>query len=122
MAYVRLRQGELSQAKEMFEFCIERFYKAGNSIGVIYAIEGMASMQTNQGNPERAAQLFAWTEVAREKINDNRPPIEQASVDKDLAVIHSQLDDTEFARISAEGRAMTVEQAIALAVEEINAS
>ena len=52
------------------------------------------------------------------KIGDHRPPVEQASVEKDLAVIHSKIDDTEFTRLSAEGRTMTVEQAIALALEE----
>jgi hypothetical protein len=53
----------------------------------------------------------------REKIGDFRPPVEQASVDKDLAVLHSKVDDTEFTRLSAQGRSMTVEQAIALALE-----
>jgi hypothetical protein len=38
-------------------------------------------------------------------------------VERDLAVIHSKLDDAEFAEFSEEGRSMTVEQAIALALE-----
>ena len=53
----------------------------------------------------------------REKIGDRRPPIEQASVENDLAVIHSNVDDDEFTRLSAEGRPMSVEQAIARALE-----
>ena len=53
----------------------------------------------------------------REKIGDHRPPVEQASVERDLAVIHSKMDDAEFARLTAEGRTMTVEQTIALALE-----
>ena len=51
-------------------------------------------------------------------MGDPRPPVEQASVEKDLAVIHSKIDDNEFTRLSADGRTMTVEQAIALALEE----
>ena len=54
----------------------------------------------------------------REKIGDPRPPVEQASVERDLAVIHSKIDDTEFIRLSANGHTMTVEQAIALASED----
>ncbi|HKJ38910.1 MAG TPA: tetratricopeptide repeat protein, partial [Anaerolineales bacterium] len=118
MAYILLRQGKLSQAKERFEFCVEGFHKAGNSIGVIFAIEGFASMHTIQARPERATQLFAWTDAMREKINDHRPPVEQGSVEKDLAVIHSQLDDAEFEKLYANGRTMTEEKAIALALEE----
>lgn len=118
MAYIPLRQGELSQAKEMFESCVVGFHKAGNGIGVIFAIEGLASMHTIQARPERAAQLFAWADAMREKIGDHRPPVEQGSVEKDLAVIHSKLDDIEFEKLSTNGRTMTDEQAIALALEE----
>jgi hypothetical protein len=78
----------------------------------------LASLNVNQNQPERATQFFAWADTMREKIGDVRPPIEQASVDKDLAIIHSKIDDAEFTRLSAEGRTMTVEQAIALALEE----
>ena len=49
-------------------------------------------------------------------------PLNRLLVEKDLAVIHSKIDDTEFAKLSAEGRTMTVEQAIALALEDINVS
>ncbi|HXD08594.1 MAG TPA: hypothetical protein VN653_00925 [Anaerolineales bacterium] len=71
----------------------------------------------NQSQPERAAHLFAWANAMRDQIGDHRPPIEQASVEKDLAVIHSKVDDDEFTRLSAEGRTMSVEQAIARALE-----
>ncbi len=87
-------------------------------MAVVFAVEGMAAVNVNQGQPERAAQLFAWADAMREKIGDTRPSVEKASVEKDLAVIHSKMDDIEFTRLSAEGRSMTVEQAIALALGE----
>jgi len=40
------------------------------------------------------------------------------TLSKEIGVIHSKLNDAEFANLSVEGRAMTVEQAIALALEE----
>jgi predicted ATPase/class 3 adenylate cyclase len=118
MAYTLLQQGAIEQSRELFEECIQRAYKAGWTINLVFAIEGLASLNVNQGQSERAVRLFAWTDAMREKIGDHRPPVEQASVEKDLAVIHSKVDDTEFTRLSAEGQAMTVEQAIALALEE----
>jgi hypothetical protein len=63
-------------------------------------------------------RLFAWADDMREKIGDHRPPVEQNSVERDLAVIHSKIDDAEFTRLSADGRTMTFEQAIALALED----
>jgi hypothetical protein len=53
----------------------------------------------------------------RDQIGDHRPPIEQASVERDLAVIHSKLDYAEFEKLSIEGRAMTTEQEVAVASE-----
>jgi len=53
----------------------------------------------------------------RERIGDHRPPVEQDSVERDLAVIHSTLNDDVFLKLSTEGRALTTEQAIALALE-----
>jgi hypothetical protein len=85
---------------------------------LIYAIEGLASLNVHQGQVELAARLFAWADAMRDKINDHRPPLEQASVESDLAVIHYRLNDSHFARLSTQGRAMTVEEAVALALEE----
>lgn len=118
IAYVVLRQGDYQQAKEMFGFCIQQFQKANNMIGLIYAIEGLASMSVNQGQAERAAQLFAWADATREKIGDHRPPVERNSIERDLGVIHSTMKDSDFARLSTEGQALTVEQAVVLALEE----
>jgi tetratricopeptide (TPR) repeat protein len=118
MAYTLLREGVIRQARELFEECIQRAYKADWTINLVFAVEGLASLNVNQGQSERAVRLFAWTDEMRDKIGDHRPPVEQASVEKDLAVIHSKMDDIEFTYLSAEGHAMTVEQAIGLALEE----
>ena len=118
MAYTLLRQGAIEQACELFEACIQRAYKADWTINLIFAFEGMASLNVNQGQSERAVRLFAWTDAMREEIGDQRPPVEQASIENDLAIIHSKLDATEFTRLSAIGRTMTIEQAIALAIED----
>jgi hypothetical protein len=102
----------------MFEVSVQRAHKTGLTIALVFAIEGLASLITNQNQPSRAARLFAWADAMREKIGDHRPPIEQISVEKDLAVIQSGLDHATFERLRSEGRALTVEQAMALALEE----
>ena len=53
-----------------------------------------------------------------EKIGHNRLLIEQASVERELAVIHSKLNDPAFASLLAEGRIMAIDKAVALALEE----
>jgi predicted ATPase len=118
LAYAVLRQGDFQHAREKFEDSLKRMQKADSIIGMIYAIEGFASLNVNQEQPERAAQLFAWADGMREKIGDHRPPVEQASVERDLEVIHSRLSDSDFARLSTEGQRLTLDEAVALALEE----
>ena len=117
LAYVSLRQGEIAQAQSMFKKVIHHFQEIKNVIGVVYVMEGLASLYVNQNQTERAARLFACADMMRDKIGDHRPLVEQASVEKDLAVIHSKIDDAEYTRLSTEGRAMTLEKAIAFALE-----
>jgi len=118
IAYIVLRQGDYQEAKERFRSCIQQFQKANNTIALIYAMEGLASMNVDHGQAERAVLLFAWADAMRERIGDYRPPVEQASVERDLAVIHSKLDDAAFSKAHAEGKGMTIEDAVALALEE----
>ena len=118
VGYIALQEGDAIQTKEMFSLAIQQFQKGNNLIGTVYSIEGLASLYVKQAQPERATRLFAWADAVREKISDRRPPVEQNSVERDLAVIHTSLNDIEFEKLSTAGRALTTEQAIALALEE----
>jgi tetratricopeptide (TPR) repeat protein len=117
LAYAILRQGDIQQARALFAESIHNTVKAGLTIALVFAVEGLASLDINEGQFGRSARLFAWVDMMRDKLGDHRPPVEQASVEKDLAAIGSKVDDADFARLSAEGRAMTIEQAIRLAME-----
>lgn len=118
LAYSVLRQGDIPRAKDLFKLSAQRFYKATNMIGLAYVMEGFASLYTGQGQAERAACLFSWADGVREQIDDHRQPVEQVSVDHDLQIIHSQIDSIQYEKLVTAGRAMTIEQTIALAFEE----
>ena len=118
MAFVVLKQGDIGQAKEIFQSALRQFQKSNNLIGLVFIIEGVASLSVSQDQLQRAAQLFAWADVMRAKINDQRPPVEQGSVDKDMEIIKSQLTEKEIDEFSEKGRTMTTEQAITLTLEE----
>jgi tetratricopeptide (TPR) repeat protein len=117
MAYTALRQGNTAFAKELFEFCIVQFKKANNIIGIVYAVEGLASLHAHQGQYERAVQFYAWADTMREQMGDQRPPLEQQTVDRDLVVTRSQLADTAYQNATIMGSRMTLEQAITIAME-----
>jgi tetratricopeptide (TPR) repeat protein len=116
LAYVDLRQGNIEQARPGFEKVIRQAYKENHIDVLVWAAEGIASLQVNQREFECATRLFAWVDAMREKLA-SRAFIEQKFYEIDMAVLHAQLDQAEFARLSEEGRAMTLEQAVARALE-----
>jgi hypothetical protein len=117
LGYVALRQGDTTRARALFVETQQSFKKTGPKTGVAYALEGLASLAVLQEQPRQAAQLFAWADAYRESVDDARPPVEQADVDRDLATIHAQLDEAAFAAAQEAGRAMSMDEAIALALE-----
>ena len=65
-------------------------------IGVVYALEGMASLFIAADKLESAARLIGWADATREKISDKRPILEQADVDRDLTAIIAKIGNTAF--------------------------
>ena len=118
LGYVYLREGEAGCAQETFAEVQQRFREMGSKIGVIYALEGLASLAVQQREYERAVRLYAWADAARAAIGDQRPFIEQTEVDRDYAAIRAQLSAEAIATAAAAGRSMTMEQAVAFAWEQ----
>jgi Tfp pilus assembly protein PilF len=117
LGYVALRQGDAGRACTLLVEGLQRFRDAENRIGVVYTLEGLASLAVARGRPTQAVRLFGWADAMRAVIANARPPAEQADVDRDFADIRAHLDEATFAAAWAEGQAMTLEQGIAYALE-----
>ena len=116
LGFVNLRQGVYDRARDLFIEAQQGFYKAGLKIGVAYTMEGLASLAIAQNQPARAAQLFAWADATRELVANARPPVEQADVDRELAIVRNQMDEESFLAAQVAGRAMSIEQAVVYAM------
>jgi hypothetical protein len=77
---------------------------------------GLAAVFSAHGQYDRAARLFAAGELLREIIGWHPMPGDQADDDRRLASTRSGLGEAAFATAWAEGRAMTLEQAIEYAL------
>jgi len=118
LGYVYLREGEEEYTQDTFAEVQQRFRQMGSKIGVVYALEGLASLAVQQHEWERAVRLYAWANAVRAAISDQRPLVEQAGVDRDNAAIRAQLTEESIAAAAAAGRALTMEQAVAYAWEQ----
>jgi predicted ATPase/class 3 adenylate cyclase len=86
--------------------------------GVIpQSLEYIASLAARQDQPARAARLFGAAEALRTAQGAPLSPVERAAYEHDVAAACAQLDETAFAAVWAEGRGLTMEQAIAYALE-----
>ena len=58
-----------------------------------------------------------WTDTICEKIGHQRPPIEHASIERDIAMIRAKLNDFAFSSPVAKGRTLSIADAVTLALE-----
>ena len=76
---------------------------------------GLAAVSAGMNEPERAARLYGATQTIFKKSPDM--PLDRAEFEKHIQIAREQLGDTRFETLVFEGGAMSMEQAIAYAVE-----
>jgi predicted ATPase/class 3 adenylate cyclase len=108
---VRL-QGDLEQAAGLYRESLALFGETGDKWVATECIEGLALIASAQGKHERAARLFGAAEAARETFGITMPRPEAGDQEHFWAAIRERTEGTTFAAAWAEGRAMTLEQAI----------
>ena len=75
-----------------------------------------------KNSPDSPHNFSPGRRPTRIKVNNPRPPIEQNSVEKDLEIIHSQMEDAAFEKLWDEGSTLTTAEAIDLALKETTLS
>jgi tetratricopeptide (TPR) repeat protein len=116
LGYVALQQGNAIETHALFADCVKEFLKDQVEIGVVFSLEGMASLYIVLGKPDRAARLIGWVDSMRKKLNDPRPLLEQANVDQNIAACLVNMGEVAFSDAYDEGQAMTLDEAIAYAL------
>jgi tetratricopeptide (TPR) repeat protein len=118
LGYLYTRLGESENARLYYRKALIPYQKGKTRGGVFFTVEGLSSLAVCEQQWGKAIKLFSWASRQRQNSGEFRPPVEQASVDRDLIAIHDHLTDTEFARLESEGNTITIDQAIAIALDE----
>jgi tetratricopeptide (TPR) repeat protein len=119
LGQVAVREGSLTEAREIFVKNIHNFQHVQNLIGVLFTLEGTAGFFTAIGQLGKAARLIGWADEIREKIPDHRPILEQRDVNQIILDCIAEMGDVAFAREYEKGKGMTVDEAVACALESI---
>ena len=86
--------------------------------GAAYCLEAFANLNAREDKTEQAMRLWGVAERLREEIGAPLTPDEREEYDADLASACQALGEEASSKARAEGRAMTMERAIAYALEK----
>ncbi len=117
LGHVARTEQDFMQAKEIYRQTILGWQELGARPAIAHQLECFAFIAMAEEEPQRAAKLFGAGEALREKVQSPMSDNERVEYDQSVVQLRSMLAETEFISLWAEGRAMTMEQAIQLALE-----
>ncbi|HLV79193.1 MAG TPA: tetratricopeptide repeat protein, partial [Chthonomonadaceae bacterium] len=110
-------QGEHARAWAISEQSLAIKREVGDRWGIAYSLEAFAALAAALGQAERAAKLFGTAEALREALSAPLRPSEKGDHDRAVASAQARLPAETFAAAWTLGRALTLDQAIAFALE-----
>jgi DNA-binding CsgD family transcriptional regulator len=113
---VALPQHHYDEAGALFKESLQLYREVRSRWGSEECLEGLAQVASARGQYEHAARLFGAAEAQREIVGWWYEPVDQASHDQWVVPTRAILGETPFAAAWAEGRAMTLDQAIEYAL------
>jgi hypothetical protein len=117
VGFVASRQGDYASLRSFAAESITLRRGLGDKRGIALSLDTYSILALNQGQAKRAARLLGAADALREAIGTALSPAQLATHTLDVARVRSALGDDRFAAAWAEGRAMTLEQAIEYALK-----
>jgi predicted ATPase/class 3 adenylate cyclase len=117
MAHAFRWSGNFEEALATYRQTILAYKEMGHRGAVAHQLECFAFIAKAQSQAERAVRLLGSAEALREKSNSHMTPQEHIEYDRQVAGLRAGIDENAFALLWSEGRSMTMEQAIQLALE-----
>ena len=118
LGWVALLRGDSERARVLYAESLGLKREVGDKLVTPGPLEGLACVAEARGEAERAARLFGASEALREVMGTPPEPGDSALQEPYLSAARSQLDETSWQEVWAEGRAMTLDEAISYALEE----
>jgi tetratricopeptide (TPR) repeat protein len=118
VAEAKLAQSEYDAARQDYLESLQLFQKIGDKWWATVCLENLGVLAARRGHPGHAARLFGASERMHEILNAPMLSPYREHYEPALAQVRAELDEREFSEAWADGRAMTMEQAIELAMSD----
>lgn len=118
LAYVAQHEGEHERALNLVRQALHITRDTKGSRDIASFLVTFAGSIAALGQLDRAARLVGASEAALESMGAFHQPTDKPEIDRIIADVRAQLDNTTFQIAWAEGQEMSLEQAVANALEE----
>jgi tetratricopeptide (TPR) repeat protein len=118
LASVARLRADYQRATGMFKESLSHYQSSGDKFGPPFVVEALGLVAAVLGDANRAACLWGAASAWREAINEPLSLSYQRDYAPSIAQARTQLGEEAYESAWLEGRAMSLEQAIALALEE----
>jgi len=116
MGEVARDRGDHGRAEDLYRESLTLLQDIGDKVLIAACLEGMAAVASEREQPERTVRLSAATAALRAAIGAPLPPAEQTLHDRTVAGARAALGAVPCAEAWANGQALSLEQAIAMAL------
>jgi hypothetical protein len=118
LGQVAQRQGRHMEAAELFKAGMAQALELGHTYAVAGSMDGLAAVAASSQQAERAARLYGAANALMEVVGVPMEAPDQVDYDHNQAAARAQLDEATWKAAWEEGRAMSMEQAVAYALED----
>jgi predicted ATPase/class 3 adenylate cyclase len=118
LARLALRRGDEAHAAGLIRGCLAQAGAQGATAAALDAVEDAARLVLWRGDPLAAARLAGVAAAERERSGTLRPSVLRAGHDAVLAAMRDALGEEAFTAAWTEGRALSLDAAVALALEQ----
>jgi predicted ATPase/transcriptional regulator with XRE-family HTH domain len=111
----------LEESKQAIHASLGMLAYCFDQMVVSWCLATLAGVYTLDEEPDLGAKLWGASEALRERIGCRIAPASRLNRERTVRLLHEQLSEAEFARLAAEGAKMSVDEAVAFALQEIDA-
>ncbi len=118
LAFIALHGGEAERARDLGRQGLQIARTMNNRLDMAKDLALLAGALGALGQPESAARLLGTSERVMERLGAFHQPGDKREIDDIIAAVRAQLDDATFQATWTQGRGLTLEQAVAQALDE----
>jgi predicted ATPase/class 3 adenylate cyclase len=118
-AWIAMRQFDWESAFARLKESVQVRKEIGDRGGIAFCLERLAEVAIGKHEAEKAARIFGAAESMRASLRSMIDPVDKPEYELNVASLRAELGEGKFNAAWEEGQKMTLEQAVAYALEEV---